>query len=249
MQMTGMKKRFGKVSVLRGIDLVVPDGKVITIIGPSGSGKSTFLRCVNYLEKPDDGIIVLDDLTINATHPRKKDILALRRGTAMVFQQFNLFRSRTAKENVMEGLIQVKGMHEKQAGEIAEHYLNEVGLTNRINYYPRQLSGGQQQRVGIARALAMEPKVILLDEPTSALDPEMTGEVLTVIEKQAKLGKTMLIVSHEMDFVREIADEVVFLDNGLILEQAPPRELFTNPSQERTKQFLARTFQTFDYSI
>jgi ABC-type polar amino acid transport system ATPase subunit len=249
MQVTGMKKMFGKVSVLRGIDLAVPDGKVITIIGPSGSGKSTFLRCVNYLEKPDEGVVVLDDLTVNAIHPRKKDILTLRRGTAMVFQQFNLFRTRTAKENVMEGLIQVKGMPEKQAGEIAEHYLNEVGLANRINYYPRQLSGGQQQRVGIARALAMEPKVILLDEPTSALDPEMIGEVLSVIEKQAKQGKTMLIVSHEMDFVREIADEVVFLDNGLILEQAPPRELFTNPSQERTKQFLARVFQSFDYSI
>jgi ABC-type polar amino acid transport system ATPase subunit len=249
MQVTAVKKSFGKVVVLRGIDLTIPDGKVITVIGPSGSGKSTFLRCLNFLEKPDSGRIVLDDLTVSADQPHKKDVLALRRSTAMVFQQFNLFHTRTAKENVMEGLVQVKQMTEKQAGEIAEHYLNEVGLANRIHYYPRQLSGGQQQRVGIARALAMEPKVILLDEPTSALDPEMIGEVLVVIGKQARQGKTMLIVSHEMDFVREIADEVVFLDDGLVLEQAPPRELFTNPSHERTKQFLARVFQSFDYVI
>jgi ABC-type polar amino acid transport system ATPase subunit len=249
MEITALKKSFGKTVVLRGIDLTVPDGKVIAVIGPSGSGKSTFLRCLDYLEKPDSGYIVLDDLEINANQARKKDILALRRGTAMVFQQFNLFRGLTARENVMEGLIQVKKTDEKRAGEIAEHYLNEVGLGNRMNYYPRQLSGGQQQRVGIARALALEPKVILLDEPTSALDPEMIGEVLVVIGKQARQGKTMLIVSHEMDFVREIADEVVFMDNGLILEQGPPRDLFISPSHERTKQFLARVFQSFHYTI
>ncbi|MDR1070457.1 MAG: amino acid ABC transporter ATP-binding protein [Gracilibacteraceae bacterium] len=249
MQVTALKKSFGKTVVLRGIDLTVPDGKVIAVIGPSGSGKSTFLRCLDYLEKPDSGTITLDELVIQADQAHKKDVLALRRGTAMVFQQFNLFRGRTAKENVMEGLVQVKRLSEKEAGEAAEHYLSEVGLANRMNYYPRQLSGGQQQRVGIARALALEPKVILLDEPTSALDPEMIGEVLVVIGKQAKQGKTMLIVSHEMDFVREIADEVVFLDNGLVLEQGPPRDLFINPVHERTKQFLARVFQSFDYVI
>jgi ABC-type polar amino acid transport system ATPase subunit len=249
MQIIALKKSFGKTAVLRGIDLTVPDGKVTAVIGPSGSGKSTLLRCLDYLEKPNSGRIVLDDIVLNAEQPHKKDILALRRSTAMVFQQFNLFRGRTARENVMEGLVQVKRMSEKEAGVIAEHYLNEVGLGSRMNYYPRQLSGGQQQRVGIARALALEPKVILLDEPTSALDPEMIGEVLVVIGKQAKQGKTMLIVSHEMDFVREIADEVVFMDDGLILEQGPPRELFLNPVHERTRQFLARVFQNFDYAI
>jgi ABC-type polar amino acid transport system ATPase subunit len=249
MQVASLKKSFGKNQVLKGIDLTVEDGNVLAIIGPSGSGKSTFLRCLDYLEKPDSGQIILDDLVIDAGRAKKKEVLELCRNTAMVFQQFNLFKNRTAKENVMEGLVQVKRVPVSQAAKTAEFYLNEVGLSNRMDYYPRQLSGGQQQRVGIARALALEPKVILLDEPTSALDPEMVGEVLAVIEKQAKKGKTMIIVSHEMSFVREIAGQVVFLDDGLVLERSSPEEMFFNPVHERTKQFLLRVFQSFNYSI
>jgi ABC-type polar amino acid transport system ATPase subunit len=249
MRITSLKKNFGKTVVLRGINLTVEDGLVVAIIGPSGSGKSTFLRCLDYLERPDSGRIELDGLEVNAERARKNEILELRRGTAMVFQQFNLFKNRTAKENVMEGLTLVKKIPANKAREIAEFYLNEVGLSNRMDYFPRQLSGGQQQRVGIARALALEPKVILLDEPTSALDPEMVGEVLSVIGKEAKNGRTMIIVSHEMAFVQEVADEVAFLDNGLILEQGSPRDIFLNPSNERTKQFLSRVFQSFSYNI
>jgi ABC-type polar amino acid transport system ATPase subunit len=249
MRITSIKKNFGKTVVLRGINLTVKDGQVVAIIGPSGSGKSTFLRCLDYLERPDSGRIELVGLTVNAERARKNEILELRRGTAMVFQQFNLFKNRTAKENVMEGLTLVKKIPAAKAREIAEFYLNGVGLSNRMDYFPRQLSGGQQQRVGIARALALEPKVILLDEPTSALDPEMVGEVLSVIGKEAKNGRTMIIVSHEMGFVQEVADEVAFLDNGLILEQGSPRDIFLNPSNERTKQFLSRVFQSFSYNI
>lgn len=248
-QIKGLQKQFGKHEVLKGIDLNIEEGEVVGIIGPSGSGKSTLLRCIDFLEKADKGCIELDGFSVDVENAKKKDIQYLRQNTAMVFQQFNLFSQKTSTENVMEGLVTVQKIGKGKARETAEDFLKKVGLGDRMDYYPRQLSGGQQQRVGIARALSLNPKVILFDEPTSALDPEMVGEVLGVIKGAAKEGRTMIIVSHEMSFIREVADKVVFFDNGVIVEQGTPEEVFTHTKNERTKQFLSRFNRGFVYNI
>lgn len=248
-EIKGLKKRFNRHQVLKGIDLSVAEGEVVGLIGVSGSGKSTFLRCLNFLEVPDEGRIRLGDRLVDVSAAKKDDILYLRRGTSMVFQLFNLFKYKTALENVIEGLIVVKKTPPEEARVIGEELLARVGLKDRMDYYPSKLSGGQQQRVAIARAMSMNPKVLLLDEPTSALDPELIAEVLSVIKRIAKEGQTMIIVSHEMNFIYDISDRVIFLDEGAILEQGTPKELFSSPQNERTRQFISRVSLTNDYII
>jgi ABC-type polar amino acid transport system ATPase subunit len=235
--------------VLKGIDLSVAEGEVVGLIGVSGSGKSTFLRCLNFLEAPDEGCIRLGARTIDVSAAKKDDILYLRRNTSMVFQLFNLFKYKTALENVIEGLVVVKKLPVEEARSVGEDLLARVGLGDRMHYYPSKLSGGQQQRVAIARAMSMNPKVLLLDEPTSALDPELIGEVLSVIRQIAKAGQTMIIVSHEMNFIYDISDKVIFLDEGAVLERGTPREIFSSPQNERTRQFLSRVNLANDYTI
>ena len=231
-------KVFGTVDVLKGISFEIPTGKVVCILGPSGSGKTTLLRCTNYLEAPTQGIITVGDKTIDALHHTKKDIQEIRKHSTMVFQNYNLFRNKNALENVMAGLTIVQKKDKKEAREIAEHYLNVVGMGDRMDYYPSQLSGGQQQRVGIARALALQPHAILFDEPTAALDPELVGEVLSTMKTVAQTGITMAVVTHEMGFAREVADRVVFMDGGVVVEEGDPQEVFDHPQNPRTKQFL-----------
>lgn len=244
-----ISKSFGRQQVLKSIDLTVNKGEVVAILGPSGSGKTTLLRCINFLEKPSDGSIAIDDFRVDCKRASKKDIHQLRQKTAMVFQQYNLFRHKTALENVMEGLVVVKKLPKSEAREISVKLLEKVGLGAKLDAYPSQLSGGQQQRVGIARALALNPEVILFDEPTSALDPELVGEVLSVIRKIAKEGITMIIVTHEMTFAQDVANHVVFMDEGVIVEEGRPNELFNRPKEERTKQFLSRIRPEWSYSI
>ncbi|HBC26638.1 MAG TPA: amino acid ABC transporter ATP-binding protein [Ruminococcaceae bacterium] len=239
-EIRNLTKRFQKNIVLDHISLDINDGDVVGIIGPSGTGKSTFLRCINQLEQPEEGTIRTDDVFIDLSRKDKKQIVAWREETGMVFQSWNLFERKTALENVMEGLVVVKKMKKAEARKIAYRQLENVGLSDRAHHYPRHLSGGQQQRVAIARALAMEPKIILLDEPTSALDPELVGEVLNTIKKAAKEGYTMLLVSHEMSFVRSVANRVIFLDHGHIIEDGTPNEVFNNPKNARTKEFFAK---------
>jgi L-cystine transport system ATP-binding protein len=248
-KLTNVSKSFGRNEVLKGINLTVEKGEVVAILGPSGSGKTTLLRCINYLEKPSDGEISIDDFTVNYRKANKNDIHTLRRKTAMVFQQYNLFRHKTALENVMEGLLIVKKLSKDEARVRSVELLEKVGLSNKLDSYPSQLSGGQQQRVGIARALALNPEVILFDEPTSALDPELVGEVLAVIRRIAREGITMVIVTHEMGFAQDVANHVVFMDEGVIVEEGNPRDLFQSPKEERTKQFLARLTPESVYSI
>jgi ABC-type polar amino acid transport system ATPase subunit len=249
LKVEGLIKSFHRHEVLKGIDLTVRPGQVVGVIGASGSGKSTLLRCLNLLEIPDAGHFTFRDLSFDMTRVKKPEIMAVRRSTAMVFQQFNLFTYKTALENVMEGLMVVQKKSKPQARGQAEYFLNKVGLSDRMCHFPSQLSGGQQQRVAIARAMALNPAVILFDEPTSALDPEMVGEVLRVIKDVIKEGNTLIIVSHEMSFIYEIADHVIFIDGGVILEEGSPREVFLNPSQERTKQFISRVSSFTDYAI
>ncbi|MGD6940530.1 amino acid ABC transporter ATP-binding protein [Cytobacillus gottheilii] len=235
----GLHKKFDELEVLKGIDLQVDRGKVVVVIGPSGSGKTTLLRCINVLETPTAGEISIDNQTLDFTDSvSKKAISSFRRLTGMVFQSYNLFPHMTALGNVMEGPLTVKGENKEAVRKRAEELLSKVGLGDKLDYYPFQLSGGQQQRVGIARALAMEPKVMLFDEPTSALDPELVGEVLKVMKNLASEGMTMVVVSHEMRFAEEAADEVIFMDGGHIIERGAPSQIFTNPKEERTKQFL-----------
>ncbi|MNZ51407.1 L-cystine import ATP-binding protein TcyC [compost metagenome] len=248
-KLTQIKKSYGRHQVLKGIDLSVEQGEVVAILGPSGSGKTTLLRCMNYLERPSEGEITIDGFTVNCKRPRKSDIHALRKKSAMVFQQYNLFRHKTALENVMEGLVIVQKVPKEQARKQSIELLEKVGLGNKLDSYPSQLSGGQQQRVGIARALALNPKVILFDEPTSSLDPELVGEVLAVIRKIAKEGITMIIVTHEMGFAQEVAGHVIFIDDGTVVESGTPDELFNSPKEERTKQFLKRFTPDGTYSI
>ncbi|MCR8871203.1 ectoine/hydroxyectoine ABC transporter ATP-binding protein EhuA [Bacillus sp. AFS026049] len=235
-----LHKSFGDLEVLKGIDLEVEQGKVIVLIGPSGSGKTTFLRCLNLLEVPTDGTIEIDETVMDFKKPvRKNSITSFRSLTGMVFQSYNLFPHKTALENVMEGPIIVKNIGKHQAKETAAALLTKVGLVEKVDFYPFQLSGGQQQRVGIARALAMEPKVMLFDEPTSALDPELVGDVLQVMKDLAKdEGMTMIVVTHEMRFAREVADEVIFMDEGKIMERGTPEQIFTSPKEARTRKFL-----------
>lgn len=236
----GLYKSFDTLEVLKGIDLEVEKGKVIVLIGPSGSGKTTFLRCLNVLETPTKGQISIEGQALDfSTRNQKKSIASFRRLTGMVFQSYNLFPHKTALENVMEGPVIVKKVPIGTAKKKAQVILEKVGLGDKMDYYPFQLSGGQQQRVGIARALAMEPEVMLFDEPTSALDPELVGEVLKVMKDLANEGMTMIVVTHEMRFAKEAADEVIFMDQGVIIERGKPEEIFTQPKQGRTKQFLS----------
>lgn len=234
----GLKKKFNELTVLNGIDIVVERGQVLAIIGPSGSGKSTFLRCLNFLEQPDAGLIEIGEAALNAENHTNKEVQQLRQQTAMVFQNYNLFRNKTVLQNVTESLIIAKKMPKVQAEAIALDLLTKVGLKEKAGNYPATLSGGQQQRVSIARALAVNPHAILFDEPTSSLDPELVAEVLQVIKSIADQQTTMIIVTHEMDFAREVADHVIFMADGNIVEQGPPESLFGNPQQARTKQFL-----------
>ncbi|OBZ19489.1 amino acid ABC transporter ATP-binding protein [Bacillus sp. FJAT-27264] len=242
-EIRGLTKSFHQHTVLNHIDLTIQKGEIVAVIGSSGAGKSTLLRSINLLEVPDEGIIKIDDLEVDIVKRTKSETLELRKSTAMVFQQFNLFRQKTALENVMEGLIVVKKIPKEDAQKIAMVQLDKVGLSDRIHHYPKQLSGGQQQRVAIARALAMQPKILLLDEPTSALDPELAGEVLDTIKKTAEEGNTMLLVSHEMNFVRRVATRVLVLDQGAIVEDGTQEEIFSNPKLERTKQLLANYYR------
>jgi len=248
-KLTGITKSFGRNQVLKGIDLHANKGEVVVILGPSGSGKTTLLRCINYLERPADGQIVIGDSIVDCKRAGKQDILQLRRKSAMVFQQYNLFKHKTALENVMEGLVIVQKRPKEEARERSVRVLEKVGLGNKLDAYPSELSGGQQQRVGIARALALEPEVILFDEPTSALDPELVGEVLEVIHKIAKEGITMIVVTHEMGFARDVSNHVVFMDGGVIVEEGTPQEIFSSPKEERTKQFLKRITPEWSYTI
>ena len=234
----GLKKNFGDNHVLRGVDLKVKKGEIVTMIGPSGAGKTTLLRSLNWLDAPDAGIIRIDDAEIDATRANKKAVKRLRSKTAMVFQHYNLFNNKTALENVTESLIMVKKLSKEAANARGKQLLDRVGLSDKYNAYPSFLSGGQQQRVGIARALAVDPKVILFDEPTSALDPEWVNEVLTVMTEIAREGMTMVVVSHEMRFVRDVSTRVLLLDEGQILEDGTPEQVFKNPQHERAQQFL-----------
>ena len=238
-------KSFGSVEVLKNVSLTVEPGEVVVIIGPSGAGKSTYLRSLNHLEKPTSGKIWIDDKLIedrvnghNQVKLPHKERAAILLEMGMVFQRFNLFPHKTALQNVMLAPMNVKGVPEKEAKEKAVKLLNQVGLGDKLDSYPAKLSGGQQQRVAIARALAMEPKMMLFDEPTSALDPELVGDVLNVMKELAEEGMTMLVVTHEMGFAREVANRVVFMYDGAILEEGSPKEIFTNPKHDRTRQFL-----------
>ncbi|AMT86731.1 MULTISPECIES: L-cystine ABC transporter ATP-binding protein TcyN [Pseudomonas] len=238
-----LTKQFKGQVVLNGIDLEVKEGEVVAIIGPSGSGKTTFLRCLNFLEEPTSGRIKVGDIEIDTSRPLNQQqslVRNLRQHVGFVFQNFNLFPHRTALENVIEGPIVVKKMPRDQAVALGKKLLTKVGLAGKEDAYPRRLSGGQQQRVAIARALAMEPEVILFDEPTSALDPELVGEVLATIRGLAEENRTMVIVTHEMGFARDVANRVVFFDKGVIVEQGEAKALFANPKEERTQQFLSK---------
>lgn len=242
-------KKFKDNEVLKGVDLEVNKGDVVVILGPSGSGKTTFLRCLNFLEKADSGTMTFKDETIHLNHVSKAHISEIRKRTAFVFQNYNLFINKTALQNVTEGLIIGRKVPKQEAITIAKKALDKVGLSDRYDYYPSQLSGGQQQRVGIARAIAVNPDIILFDEPTSALDPELIGEVLGVMKTLAKEGTTMIVVTHEMSFAQEVASQVVFMDGGRVLEKGTPEEIFIRPKEERTKQFLKRILPDFDYVI
>ncbi|MBQ9698465.1 MAG: amino acid ABC transporter ATP-binding protein [Acidaminococcaceae bacterium] len=240
LKVTGIFKNFNKHEVLKGIDLTVNKGNVVVILGPSGSGKTTLLRCINFLEKADRGHLDFDEISLDYDTVTRKQINDVRKKTAFVFQNYNLFNNKTVLENVTEGLVYGHGVEKAKAVAIAKKAIDKVGLSDRYDYYPSQLSGGQQQRVGIARAIAIEPEVILFDEPTSALDPELIGEVLTIIRQLAKEGKTMVIVTHEMQFAREIATHVIFMEEGIIVEEGNPERVFSKPEKERTRQFLSR---------
>ena len=240
LKVTGIHKKFNKHEVLKGIDLTVNKGNVVVILGPSGSGKTTLLRCINFLEKADSGHLDFDEISLDYDTVTGKQIHNVRKKTAFVFQNYNLFNNKTVLENVAEGLIYGHGVEKAKAMVIARQAIDKVGLSDHYDYYPSQLSGGQQQRVGIARAIAIEPEVILFDEPTSALDPELIGEVLTIIRQLAKEGKTMVIVTHEMQFAREIATHVIFMEDGIIVEEGDPEKVFSKPEKERTRQFLSR---------
>ena len=240
----GTRTVASELSVLRGVDLTVEKGDVVAILGPSGSGKTTLLRCLNFLETADAGQLVFDGESFDLAHASRTDIARLRKKTAFVFQNYNLFRNKTAPQNVTEGLIVARKLPKEQAEEIGMKMLTKVGLADRADYYPRQLSGGQQQRVAIARALAADPEIIYFDEPTSALDPELTGEVLSVMRQLAEEGMTMLVVTHEMGFARNVSSKTVFMENGVVVEQAPSQQFFASPKEERTRAFLRRIAHT-----
>ena len=240
----GAKKVTSTLDVLNGVDLTVNKGDVVAILGPSGSGKTTLLRCLNFLEQADGGTLIFDGEAFDLGRISKADIARLRKKTAFVFQNYNLFRNKTALQNVTEGLIVARKMPKAEADALGRKMLEKVGLADRADYYPRQLSGGQQQRVAIARALASDPEIIYFDEPTSALDPELTGEVLSVMRQLAEEGMTMLVVTHEMGFARSVSSKTVFMENGVVMEQAPSQEFFASPKEERTREFLRKIAHT-----
>lgn len=249
LQVEHVAKKFGDRQVLEDVNLKVNQGDVVVILGPSGSGKTTFLRCLNHLEKADSGSLKLAGKDYDLGKLTKKDILEIRQKTAFVFQHYNLFANKTALENILEGLVIARKIPKEEAIKRAEAALEKVGLLAYKGYYPSQLSGGQQQRIGIARAIAVKPEVILLDEPTSALDPELVGDVLDVLKQLAKEGVTMVVVTHEMGFARDVANHVIFMDGGKIVEENNAHEFFSRPKEERTKQFLARILSDATYSV
>ena len=238
LEITGIHKAFGNLEVLKGVDLKVEKGDVVAILGPSGSGKTTLLRCINFLEKADEGSITFDGKTHNFKTISRKEIAEIRLHTGFVFQNYNLFANKTALQNVTQGLITVRKMPKEEANKIGMEMLEKVGMADRADYYPSQLSGGQQQRVAIARALAPDPEIIYFDEPTSALDPELIGEVLNVMKDLAKEGRTMIVVTHEMSFARDVSNHTIFMENGVICEEGESKEFFRNPKKERTREFL-----------
>jgi L-cystine transport system ATP-binding protein len=244
-----VRKSFGQNEILKGVSINVNKSDVIVIIGPSGSGKTTLLRCITFLERADEGELILEGQIYPLRRTSQKDILQIRRKTAFVFQNYNLFHNKTALENVMEGLVTARKVPKLKAKNIAKKALIKVGLEDKFDSYPNQLSGGQQQRVGIARAIAVEPEVIFFDEPTSALDPELVGEVLQVMKALAKEGTTMIIVTHEMKFAQEVATKVIFMDGGTIIEEGTAKAIFTNPKEDRTRQFLQRVLSPVEYTI
>lgn len=244
-----LSKKFGNAQILKDISLRIQDGEVVAILGPSGTGKTTLLRSINFLNEPDCGIIALGTLRVDARHRSKKDVLSIRQKTAMVFQHYNLFQNKTVLENVTVGLTIVQKKSREEAEDIALEELRKVGMEEKKNAYPGALSGGQQQRVGIARALALKPEVVLFDEPTSALDPENVGEVLSIIRDVAGTGNTMMIVTHEIGFARSIANRVIFMDEGRIVEDGKTREFFSNPREQRTKEFLQKLQDEYAYNF
>mgnify|MGYP000556956788 CR=1 FL=1 len=237
-KLENIHKQFGDTEVLKGIDLEINQGEIIVIIGSSGTGKSTLLRCVNFLEQADQGKIAIDDITVDTAKHSKSEVLALRRKTGFVFQNYALFAHLTARQNIAEGLITVRGWKKQEALEKAQQILDDIGLGDKGDSYPAALSGGQQQRVGIGRAMAFQPELLLFDEPTSALDPEWVGEVLSLMKKLATQHQTMLVVTHEMQFAREVADRVIFMADGHIVEQGSPQDIFGNPQDPKLKKFL-----------
>ena len=242
----GIKKSFGKAEILKGLDLSIDKGDVVAILGRSGSGKTTLLRCLDFLEKADEGKLIFDGVEYDLKTITKKQIRELRLKTGFVFQSYNLFSNMTALENVMEGLVTARKINKKEALETSLSMLEKVGMLKWKDHYPIQLSGGQQQRVAIARALATKPEVIYFDEPTSALDPELTGEVLTVMKKLAEDGMTMIVVTHEMGFARRVANRVVFMEEGRVLEEGDPETIFTSPKEKRTQEFISRITSVLD---
>lgn len=241
-EVKNLRKSFGEVRVLKGVGLTIEKGDVISIIGPSGSGKTTLLRCMNFLESADSGEMVFDGQIFDMSRMHRKDVLNIRKKTAFVFQNYNLFFNKTALENVTEGLVIGRGMAKDKAMEIGRRLLNRVGLAERETYYPSELSGGQQQRVAIARALAVEPEIIYFDEPTSALDPELTQGILSLMRELADDGMTMLVVTHEMGFAKNVSNKVCFMDQGQMVEMGPAKEFFNSPKDPRSRAFL-RTAQ------
>ena len=250
LEITNVHKSFAGVEILKGVDISIEKGDVVVILGPSGSGKTTLLRCINFLEKADQGQVAIDDCEVDMKTASKKDIYKIRQKIAFVFQNYNLFTNKTALENVTEGLVIGRKISKVQAEDIGKKALEKVGLVDKFHSYPAELSGGQQQRVGIARAVALSPDIILFDEPTSALDPELVGEVLTVMKNIAQEGTTMLVVTHEMTFAKEVANHVIFMDQGVIIEQGSPKDIFVTPKEQRTQQFLKRVLpEDFTYYI
>ncbi len=250
LELKNVHKSFGENKILKGVNLRVERGDIIVILGPSGSGKTTLLRCINFLERAEKGTIDFDNIHTEFKSVSRLQINEIRKRTGFVFQNYNLFANKTALENVTEGLTVARKVPRDEAVARAKQALDKVGLSERYDYYPSQLSGGQQQRVGIARAIAVNPEVILFDEPTSALDPELVGEVLNVMKALAKEGATMVVVTHEMGFAQDVANRVVFMDQGVIVEEGAPREFFRNPKDARTVQFLRRILrEDYDYTI
>ncbi|MGE7947770.1 amino acid ABC transporter ATP-binding protein [Lysinibacillus sp. NPDC093688] len=250
LEIKNIHKSFGTNEILKGVDLAIDKGDVVVILGPSGSGKTTLLRCINFLEKADQGHATFGDIQVDFQNVKKNDVHSIRQRVAFVFQNYNLFTNKTALENVTEGLIIGRKIPKAEAIEIGKKALDKVGLSEKYDAYPSQLSGGQQQRVGIARAVALNPEIILFDEPTSALDPELVGEVLQVMKNIAAEGTTMLVVTHEMGFAKDVANRVIFMDGGVVVEEGSPHDIFVNPKEERTKKFLKRVIpEDYTYYI